>query len=134
MHDPLHLSAPEPEKTFETASSNLKLGARMNDEQIDTIIGDDIHFRGKLRFSNSLKIKGNFKGTIETTGKLVVGDTGEVEADIQTGMLEVEGNLKGNVSANEKVAIRKTGKVIGDIRTPDLEIESGAKFSGNSAM
>ncbi|MDV6236538.1 polymer-forming cytoskeletal protein [Leptospira ellisii] len=106
----------------------------MSDEQIDTIIGDDIHFRGKLKFSNSLKIKGNFKGTIETTGRLVIGDTGEVEADIQTGTLEVEGNLKGNISAHQKVSIRKTGKVLGDVRTPDLEIESGAKFSGNSAM
>nr|OBZ98171.1 Polymer-forming cytoskeletal family protein [Leptospira interrogans serovar Copenhageni/Icterohaemorrhagiae] len=82
----------------------------MSDEQIDTVIGDDIHFRGKLKFNNSLKIKGNFKGTIETTGKLVVGDTGEVEADIQTGTLEVEGNLKGNVSANQKSSHSKNRK------------------------
>lgn len=106
----------------------------MSEESIDTIIGEDIQFRGKLRFNNALKIKGQFKGTIETTGSLIVGETGRVEADIETGTLEIEGDLKGNISAASKVSVRKTGKLVGDVRTPDLEIESGAKFSGNCIM
>ncbi|EPG75967.1 polymer-forming cytoskeletal family protein [Leptospira fainei serovar Hurstbridge str. BUT 6] len=106
----------------------------MNEESIDTVIGDDIQFRGKLRFNNALKIKGMFKGTIETSGTLIVGETGQVEADVETGTLEVEGDLKGNINAVQKISVRKTGKVVGDVRTPDLEIESGAKFSGNCIM
>ncbi|PJZ70334.1 cell division protein [Leptospira perolatii] len=106
----------------------------MNEESIDTVIGEDIQFRGKLTFNNALKIKGAFKGTIETTGTLIVGETGQVEADIETGVIVVEGDLKGNINAAEKISVRKTGKLVGDVRTPDLEIESGAKFSGNSIM
>jgi cytoskeletal protein CcmA (bactofilin family) len=53
----------------------------MSNESIDTVIGEDISFRGSLIYSNTLKINGNFKGTIQTTGKLIIGESGEVEAD-----------------------------------------------------
>ncbi len=106
----------------------------MREETVDTIIGDDITFRGSLIYSNSLKINGNFKGTIQTTGKLIIGDTGEVEADLEVGTLIVEGKLKGNVNARDKIELRKPSELIGDIQTPVLEVESGSRFLGNCSM
>ena len=41
-----------------------------DENKIDTVIADDIDFRGKLIFKNSLKIKGYIEGKIETEGKL----------------------------------------------------------------
>lgn len=103
-------------------------------DEISTVIGDDITFRGKVTFSNSLKIKGVFKGTILSKGKLVVEDSGDVEADIEVGTLVVHGSVKGNIHANEKVELKKPGKIIGDIKTPGFEMEIGSKFSGNCSM
>ncbi|MCB1190899.1 MAG: polymer-forming cytoskeletal protein [Leptospiraceae bacterium] len=106
----------------------------MNEEEIDTIIGDDIVFKGSLRFSHSLQIKGQFKGTIESNGKLMVSETGNVEADIIVGNLSVDGSIKGNIEAQEKVQMGKAAIVTGDVKTPLLEIQIGAKFSGNCIM
>ena len=106
----------------------------MANETIDTIIGEDIVFKGSLKFHNNLMIKGQFKGTIETNGNLIVGETGDVNADVTVGSLSVNGNFRGNVESKNKIQIGKTGKFAGDIRTPNLEIESGAKYSGNCAM
>lgn len=106
----------------------------MANDTIDTIIGDDIVFKGNLRFQNNLMIKGQFKGTIESNGNLIIGETGDVNADINVGALSVNGNFRGNIDSKNKIQIGKTGKITGDIKTPVLEIESGAKFSGNCIM
>ncbi len=106
----------------------------MKDESVDTIISDDISFRGTLSFNQTLKIKGQFKGTITSPGKLIIDETGDVEADVEVGSLLVLGNLKGNVEAKEKVDLRKPGKVVGDIKTPGLEVEAGSKIIGNCIM
>ena len=106
----------------------------MKDESVDTIINDDISFRGTLSFNQTLKIKGQFKGTITSAGRLIIDETGDVEADVEVGSLVVLGSLKGNVEAKEKVELRKPGKVVGDIKTPGLEVESGSKIIGNCIM
>lgn len=106
----------------------------MSEEKADTIIGEDIVFKGTLRFNNSLRLKGQMKGTIESNGDLIVDETGQVDADITVNSLSVNGVLRGNVEAREKIEVGKTGSVIGDIKTPSLDIQSGAKFSGNCIM
>jgi cytoskeletal protein CcmA (bactofilin family) len=106
----------------------------MNEDKIDTIIGEDIVFKGTLKFHNALKIKGQFKGIIESDGELFIGETGEVDADITVGSLGVDGSLRGNIDATTKVHVGKTGVVIGDIKTPTLSIETGAKFTGSCVM
>ena len=106
----------------------------MSEEKADTIIGEDIIFKGTLRFNNSLRLKGQMKGTIESNGNLIVEETGRVDADIIVSSLAVNGSLRGNVEAREKIEVGKTGSIVGDIKTPLLSIESGAKLSGNCIM
>jgi len=106
----------------------------MSEHGIDTIIGDDIVFKGNLRFSNKLQINGQFKGTIESDGTLIIGEKGNLTGDISVGSLLVDGKLQGNSDASRLIQINKTGKVIGDIKTPEIQIQSGGKFIGNCVM
>ena len=77
----------------------------MSEEKADTIIGEDIIFKGTLRFNNSLRLKGQMKGTIESNGNLIVDETGQVDADIIVSSLAVNGSLRGNVEAREKIEV-----------------------------
>lgn len=106
----------------------------MQESEIDTVLGDDIVFRGKLHFKKNLKINGVFKGKIDTGGHLIIGSSALVEADINAGTVSVEGELKGNVNAQKKIDILRNARLIGDLRTPDLMIQSGSRFSGNCIM
>lgn len=106
----------------------------MTNDGIETIIGEDIIFKGILRFSKTLQIEGQFRGTIESNGKLIIGDKGKLNGDISIGSLVVQGQLEGNAEASDLIKIIKHGKIIGDIKTPEIEIESGAKFIGNCVM
>lgn len=101
---------------------------------MDTIIGDDIVFKGSLKFNGKLSLKGQFKGTIDSGGELVIEETANVDADIVAGIVLINGKLRGNLEAKERIEIQSSGVVNADIKTPILVVESGAKFIGNSVM
>jgi len=106
----------------------------MSDERLDTIISEDIVFKGNIKFQTSLRVRGHIKGTIEATGELVVDDVGVIDADINVNSLIANGTIKGNIEAKEKIEVGKTGVIIGDIKSPVLQMEAGSKFTGNCAM
>lgn len=106
----------------------------MNEEKFDTIISEDIIFKGLVKFENTLRVRGQIKGSIESNGELVIESTGQVEADILVNSINIQGQLRGNIEAKEKVEIGKTGVLIGDIKTNQLSVEPGAKFIGSCAM
>ncbi|MGB9735516.1 MAG: bactofilin family protein [bacterium] len=103
-------------------------------EEIHTIIGKDSAFEGKLIFDGVVRIDGSFKGNIQSKGKLLVGDTANIEAEIETGSLILSGEIKGNVVAYDRVEIKSKGRFTGNIKTAILIIEEGASFNGTSSM
>ena len=106
----------------------------MSNSELETILGDDINFRGKLEFKKNLQINGKFKGKITTGGNLIVGTNANVEADIETGSISIYGNLRGNVKAARKIELYKNARLIGDLKTQDLYVENGSRFNGSCIM
>lgn len=105
-----------------------------DENKIDTVIADDINFKGQLKFRNSLKIKGLFEGKIETDGHLIIGREATVSADIKAGTVSVSGMVNGKIKASERVELFKKSRTGGDIITPDFFIDSGALFNGTCIM
>lgn len=99
-----------------------------------TIISKDIKFKGHLKFDHTVKIEGEFHGTINATGDLIIGTNGIVDADIKSRNLENYGKLKGNVIATQKITLRKNSYLRGDINCKELEVEAGSKFIGSCMM
>jgi cytoskeletal protein CcmA (bactofilin family) len=106
----------------------------MDETQIDTILGDDIVFRGRIHFKKNFKVNGRLSGRIQSSGHLIVGPAATVQADIEAGRVTIEGNVTGNILAAEQIDVHKSAKVHGDIRTPALRMEPGSKFSGSCIM
>ncbi len=103
-------------------------------EEIHTIIGRESSFEGKLVFDGVVRIDGSFKGNIQSKGKLLVGESAVLEAEIETGSLILSGEIKGNIAAANRVEIKSKGRFTGNIKTPILLIEEGASFNGTSSM
>ena len=107
---------------------------KVDENEIDTILAEDIDFEGVLSFDRPLMIKGRFRGEIRASGDLHVGPDAEVEARIQAGMLSARGRIKGDISADRRVELFATARVEGDIVTPELEMEGGCLFNGTCTM
>ncbi len=106
----------------------------IDESAIDTVLADDIDFKGTLKFSRSLMIKGKFEGEIDATGHLIIGPNAVVNAKIKAGVITNHGEINGNVEATEKLEMFKGAKLTGDIKTPELYIENGCIFNGNCTM
>ena len=90
--------------------------------------------QGDLRFENTFRIHGEFKGTVESEGELIVGEGGVVEGVFKVAQVSVSGRLEGRVEASKRIEIGVNGHVEGEIRSPVLVIASGAFFQGQCSM
>jgi cytoskeletal protein CcmA (bactofilin family) len=102
--------------------------------KVSGFIDKDTEITGDIRFKDSFRIDGKFKGKILSGTSLIIGETGDVEADIQVGSLSINGKINGNLNAADLIEIFSQGKVTGKMKTPKLIIEEGAFFQGSCLM
>lgn len=101
---------------------------------LNSIIGEGSEFRGEFKIKDLLRIDGYFKGTIMTDGKVLIGRTGEVDTDIQAGIVVVGGEVRGNIIASKRIVLLSTCRLHGDVITPSLIVEEGAIFEGRCTI
>ena len=99
--------------------------------RISTFLGKDTAFEGNLTFSGAIRIDGQFKGSINSSGTLVVGRDGRVQSDIRVGHIIVSGEVRGDILAEGSIEIQVPGRVFGDIQAPTVMIHQGVVFEGN---
>ena len=101
---------------------------------IKAYLGADALFRGTLSFEGTVRIDGKFEGQVSTNDTLVIGETGDMKADVKVGTLICKGQLNGAVVASKKIEMHPASKITGDIQTPALSIELGATIDGHLNM
>jgi cytoskeletal protein CcmA (bactofilin family) len=99
------------------------------------VLGKTTSFTGLLKFDTTLRIQGNFRGTIEAAGALIVDKDAVVEADhIMVSSLTVYGHISGTVQAMDKVDMMSGAMVHGDVSAARLRIADGVLFEGKCKM
>jgi len=111
-----------------------KIYKQTEDNIVNSIIGEGSEFKGEFKINGLLRIDGKFQGTIETEGKVLIGQSGEAVTDIKARLVVVGGSVRGNIFATERVIFLSTGKIYGNIITPSLIMEDGVKFEGNCTI
>jgi len=101
---------------------------------IKAFLGPGSQFEGKLVFNEIVRLDGAFRGEVTSHDTLIVGESAEVQADIQVGTLILSGNFKGNIKAKTRVELRSPAKVDGTIETPAISVEDGVLLNGTITM
>ncbi|HQE74553.1 MAG TPA: polymer-forming cytoskeletal protein [Myxococcota bacterium] len=100
----------------------------------ETLLGRGAEFNGTLTFKDSVRIEGKLTGEISSDGTLIIGEGGEVQAEIKVDTVIIQGRLVGNVQAKSAVELLATGFLKGNVTTVSLNIHKGAIFNGTSSM
>ena len=103
-------------------------------DQVATIIGSETSFTGNISSQGTIRIDGRHAGEITTAGDLVVGEDGNVEAQVKARNALIAGVVKGNMEVSDKLELLPTAKVYGDIKIGTLIIGEGAIFRGACNM
>jgi len=107
---------------------------KREEEEIRAFLGKGAEFTGKLMFNGSVRIDGDFKGSIFGNGTLVIGEGAEIEADIRVDSVMISGEMRGQIDVKKIIRIYSTGKMMGDLNTPVFSVEEGAFFEGTCHM
>ena len=104
-------------------------------DKIETVIGPNTNFRGRLVCDGSIRIDGVCeKGVIETLGNIVIGPQAKVAADLIAENVSVSGAVTGSIKVAGRLEILSTGKVWGNVDVGSFLLDEDGYFRGNLAM
>ena len=114
----------------------MGLGAKIESKGTDVaLIGKGVDISGEVVFKEKIEVHGKILGKVTSeSGTLILGETGNVEAQVEVGVCIIEGALQGDITARSKIEVRKTGRITGDMNTPVLIVEEGALVNGAVRM
>jgi cytoskeletal protein CcmA (bactofilin family) len=94
-----------------------------------------LKIKGEITGTSDLTVDGETQGKIRlTNGRVTIGASGRVAADIDAREIVVHGSVQGNLKASESVRLGPSGQVEGSILTPRIGIDDGARLRGNVEM
>lgn len=99
-----------------------------------SIIADNMHIVGDIRFSGTLRIDGRVDGKIELLNKqkgtLIISTTGVINGPVDTTNLITNGTINGKVFVDEKLECRNNSRINGQVSYGSLDLNSGAIIEG----
>lgn len=98
------------------------------------LIGLGTTITGDVQSSGDIRIDGTLVGNLHTKGKIIIGNSGKIEGDINCVNADLFGTIKGNIKVSELLTLKASANLIGDIATNKLSIEPGANFTGACSM
>lgn len=116
-------------------SESESMARDIKEGRLSGFVGAGTVLTGETNFESMLRIDGHLTGRVTSEeGTLVVGSTGQVDANIEVSAALVNGMVNGDIVASEKLELGRTARVVGNISAPRLIIEDGAVLEGNSSM
>jgi len=102
----------------------------------EKVVEISAQMQGSLVFKDpiSLKINGEFNGSLDTRGTLSIGSAAVIVANITGDNIVIAGRVDGNIAASKMLTLMPTAILKGDITTPKLNIVEGAIFQGKCQM
>jgi cytoskeletal protein CcmA (bactofilin family) len=103
-------------------------------DELNGFLDEGTEVSGEIRFRNMLRVDGLVRGRIVSEHTLIVGETGDVEAEIDCGTASIRGKVKGNIRCKKKIELLSGADVRASLNAPALSIEEGALFQGDCEM
>ena len=100
-------------------------------EAVNTVVGKGSVLEGRFEVTDGIRVDGILRGSLTSSGALVVGVAGEVYANpICVKDAIVAGRVHGSIEASHLVKLEASAQMIGDITAKVLIIEEGAVLHG----
>jgi cytoskeletal protein CcmA (bactofilin family) len=126
---PENISTPKALTESETIAREIKDGT------LSGFVGSGTIITGESTFKSMLRVDGRFSGRIaSSSGTLIVGSGGQVDANIEVAVAQIHGVVNGDIVATQRIELGRAAKLSGNIQTPSLVIEQGAVFEGTCKM
>ncbi len=98
------------------------------------LLSRGVSIKGSVKFLNELLIDGEVEGTIDSPGKLSIGEHAQISGEIRAKSVKVRGTVEGNIFATERCELEAGCTLRGDIEAPRLVVDENATFLGSAKI
>lgn len=135
-------AAPEvkPQTEYAPAASKAmteseSLAREIKEGNLSGFVGGGTVVTGEANFKAMMRVDGHLSGRVNSTsGTLIVGANGKVDANIEVAIAIIHGTVNGDIIATQRLELGRAAKLNGNIQTASLMIEPGALFEGSCKM
>ena len=89
---------------------------------------------GDITAKGAFRIEGFLKGTLVTTGKVVISKNGNIDGILECENADVEGSFNGKLKVSGILSLKSTATVDGEVVAGKLAVEPGANFNATCQM
>ncbi|MDR0686950.1 MAG: polymer-forming cytoskeletal protein [Dysgonamonadaceae bacterium] len=107
---------------------NISSGVTHNTLAVGTFV------KGDVKAEEDFRIDGRLEGSIECSGRVIIGQQAEVTGNIECEDCDLYGRVDGNIILNGTVKLKSSSHLTGEIVAKYVEIEIGAFFAGSCKM
>ena len=129
---------PQPEyasATPKALTESESLAREIKEGNLSGFVGSGTVVTGEANFKAMMRVDGHLSGRINSsTGTLIVGANGKVDANIEVAVAVIHGTVNGDIIATVRLELGRAAKLNGNIQTASLMIEPGALFEGSCKM
>jgi cytoskeletal protein CcmA (bactofilin family) len=116
-------------------SESDSMARDIKEGRLSGFVGHGTTLTGETEFHAMLRVDGHLVGSVNSdSGTLIIGSSGQVDANIHVAAAMINGTVNGDIIASEKLQLGRTARVLGNIQSPRLIIEEGAILEGSCSM
>ena len=112
-------------KETNVAGTNVSTGSKSGINSL----GYGTRMEGTLSADSDIRIDGELVGLLNCKGKVIIGQKGFVDGELNCQNAVIEGKFKGKLKVHELLNVRETANIQGDVSTKQLLVQSGAIFN-----
>jgi cytoskeletal protein CcmA (bactofilin family) len=126
---------PENEVKSPVPSSPVLFSSKQDEsDDIIAFVGEEVTFKGTIRYQGTVRIDGRLEGEIYSDGNLIIGQKAVITAKIEAGTVTCQGRITGEIVAKNLVKLLSPAVFDGTITTPLLSMDEGVMFNGSCNM
>jgi len=120
--------AGSPEEATPRSAGSLLVGAAADPGR--AVLGSGLQLRGEITGEGDFHIYGRFEGEIDVSGRVVVSEEAQVDANINAASIVIAGKVRGNLSATTHLDILPTGVLTGTLKAGSFSAAEGSSVKG----
>lgn len=115
-------------------SDNKKDKQMVDTTSSQNIISKGTKIVGDFNSEGDFRIDGTIEGNIITTGKVVVGRSGNIKGTLQGTDAYFEGEFSGKLTLSGILTLKAAAHIEGEVKVGKLAVEPGATFDVTCVM
>lgn len=120
--------AGSPEEATARAVGGTSVGVPLDPAR--AVLGSGLALRGEITGEGDFHIYGRFEGEIDVSGRVVVAEAAQVDANINAASIVIAGKVRGNLSASTHLDILPTGVLTGTLKAGSFSAAEGSSVKG----